>query len=216
MNKKIIFEGHEREILHQVPTDYYQEGVKNNLLQRIWHKGKLKAVLNLIEDEPKNVLDVGSASGWFLSNIHRKYPKSKCIGVDKYKDAVTFGNKKYKSLKLIYADAHNLPFKAETFDLVICTEVLEHVKDPDIVLKEIKRVLSRGGVAIIEMDSGNILFRTAWYWWTNLRRGVWRDSHIHLFNAQKLEKVIKKSGLKIKKKKNFNFTMGVAFLLKKE
>lgn len=216
MNKKIIFDNHEKEILHQVPANYYQNGVKNNFLQRKWHSGKLNAVLDLIENEPKNVLDVGSASGWFLHNINKKYPKSKCVGIDKYKEAVVYGNKKYKNLKLIYADAHNLPFKAGSFDLIICTEVLEHVKDPDIVLKEIKRVLSKKGDAIIEMDSGNILFRAAWYWWTNLRRGVWMDSHLHVFNIKKLERIIKKSGLKIKRRKVFNYSMGVAFLLKKE
>lgn len=216
MSKKIIFEEHEKEILKQVPPNYYQRGIKNNFLQRAWHNGKLKSVESLIDNDPKNILDVGCASGWFLHSLHLKFPKSKCTGVDKYRNAIIYGNKKYKSLKLIYADAHSLPFKAGSFDLIICTEVLEHVKDPQIVLKEIKRVLSKKGVAIIEMDSGNWLFRVSWYWWTNMRKGVWRDSHIHLFDANKLEKLIKKNGFKIKKKKIFNYSMGVAFLLEKE
>lgn len=214
--QKIKFYKGEEELLHQVPPDYYQKGVKTNVLQRSWHSGKLNAVLNLIPEKPGNVLDVGCASGWFLSNIKKKYPASKCVGVDKYKEAVRYGNKKYKNMKLKQADAHKLPFKAKTFELVICTEVLEHVEDPKIVLQEIERVLTRNGHAIIEMDSGNILFRGVWYWWTNLRRGVWKDSHIHAFNTKKLERLIKNSKLEIIEKKNFNYTMGVAFLLKKE
>lgn len=216
MSKKIVFDDHEKEILKQVPPNYYQKGIKENFLQRNWHSGKLKVVMSLIENNPNNILDVGCASGWFLHQIRNKYHDANCVGVDKYRDAVIYGNKKYKSIKLVYADAHKMPFRAGSFDLVICTEVLEHVKEPEAVLKEIKRVLKKNGKAIIEMDSGNFLFRAAWYWWTNIRHGVWRDSHIHLFNANKLEKLIKKSGLKIKQKKIFNFTMGVAFLLEKE
>lgn len=216
MKNKIKFDEHEKQILNQVPPDYYQKGINQNKLQNMWHKGKLRIVLSLIENDPQSILDVGSASGWFLNELHKKYPKAKCYGVDKYKKAVDYGNKKYKKLNLKYADAHSLPYKAKSFDLVVCAEVLEHVKDPEKVLKEIKRVLKKDGIAIIEMDSGNFLFRAAWYWWTNMRHGVWQDAHVHLFNVNKLEKIIKKSGFRITKKKIFNFSMGVAFLLEKK
>jgi hypothetical protein len=65
------------------------------------------------------------------------------------------------------------------------------------------------------MDSGNLLFRLAWYWWTNLRNGVWKDSHIHVFNAKILENLLKKSKMVIVRRKYFNMSMGVAFLMKK-
>lgn len=216
MAKKIALSKLEEKILNQVPPDYYQKGVKKNFLQRAWHGGKLKTVFELIEKEPKRVLDVGCASGWFLSEVKRKYPKSKCVGVDVYEKATNYGRKKYKELELISADAHNLPFKTSSFDLVICTEVLEHVDSPDTVLSEIKRVLVKNGHAIIEMDTGNFLFRIAWYWWTNLRKGVWRDSHLHRFTTKKLESILGRSEMKIMKQQIFNYSMGVAFLLKKE
>lgn len=206
------------EIWHQVPLDYYQKGVRKNILQRLWHTGKLKTVIGLAEKTkifPKNILDVGCASGWFLSKIHSKYPKSNCIGVDVYKEAIYYGKRRYKNLKLLHADVHKIPFKNNHFDIVICTEVLEHVVSPENVLREIRRVLARDGIAIIEMDTGNFLFKAAWYWWTNLRRGVWRDSHIHAFDAAKLEKMIINNGFSIIKRKIFNFTMAVAFLVKK-
>lgn len=206
------------EIWHQVPVNYYQKGIKENILQRMWHTQKLKIVLDFIGSanrEPKNILDVGCASGWFLSKIKEKYPKSKCSGVDVYKKSIEYGKKLYTSLDLQYADAHRLPFPDKSYDVIICTEVLEHVVEPKKVLEEIRRVLASDGIAIIEMDTGNFLFRLIWHWWTHLRQGVWRDSHIHIFNIEKLEDLIQKSGFLIKKKKLFNATMAVAFLLKK-
>ena len=44
---------------------------------------------------------------------------------------------------------HALPFKDGAFDIVLCTEVLEHVPDPAAVLHEIRRVLSRNGHLIL-------------------------------------------------------------------
>ena len=131
-------------------------------------------------------------------------------------DLFDFGNRRYNFIKLIHGDAHDLPFGDGFFDLVVCAEVLEHVKDPGRVLLEIKRVLRKDGRAIVEMDSGNFLFKVSWCWWTKIKKGVWRDAHVHLFNTKKLEKEILKSGFKIKRKFFFNFTMGVAFLLEKK
>jgi SAM-dependent methyltransferase len=48
----------------------------------------------------------------------------------------------------LLADAHSLPFKDEGFDLVVCIAVLEHVKMPDIVMSEARRVLKPGGLLI--------------------------------------------------------------------
>lgn len=203
-------------IWEQVPADYYQKGVKNNLLQRLWHHRKLEVVCNLIESaNPKNILDVGCASGWFLSQIAQRFPKAKCIGIDVYKNAIQYGKKRYPSLKFMVADAHSLPFPDDSFDVIVCTEVLEHVLKPEQVISEIKRVLRPNGIAIVEMDSGNFLFRAVWYWWTHLKKGVWRNSHIHSFSTKKLEKMLRKGGVIIAKKRVFNLSMAVAFQLKK-
>ncbi len=164
---------------------------------------------------PKKILDVGCASGWFLSEVAKFFPFSAPTGIDLYKEAVKYGNKKYKNLKLINCDAHALPFKNNSFDTVICCEVLEHVGNPERVLKEIKRVLSSNGIVVIEIDSGNFLFKIAWYWWTNIKKGVWMDAHVNTFGISKLEDLFEKNGFRIVKKRTFNFTMGIVFLLKK-
>ncbi len=205
------------EIWRQVPVDYYQKGVENNIFQKIWHFRKLKFVTDSIRhigSNPKVILDAGAASGWFLSEVARFFPKSECVGIDIYEDAIHYGKKKYNNLKLSRGDIHKIPFKVNTFDVVICCEVLEHVKDPKKALKEIKRVLKPGGIAVIEIDTGNILFKLVWFWWTTVRHGVWRDSHIHLFNTKILEDLFQESGFQIEKKNIFNLTMAVVYTLK--
>jgi len=206
------------EIWDQVPPDYYQKGVKKNMLQKLWHKNKLKNVINSIKlkhANPFNILDVGSASGWFLYELKKEFRNSDCVGIDVYKKAVDYGKERYKNIKLLTADAHDIPFKNGAFEIIVCCEVLEHVENPELVIKEMKRVLKRTGSIIVEIDTGNWLFKLIWYFWTNLRKGVWRDSHVHSFSVEKLKRLFLKNGLKIKKMKIFNLSMAVVFVLEK-
>jgi len=49
----------------------------------------------------------------------------------------------------VVADAHQLPFKSEKFDNILCTEVLEHLHSPYLAIAEMKRVLKSGGKLIL-------------------------------------------------------------------
>jgi SAM-dependent methyltransferase len=49
----------------------------------------------------------------------------------------------------VVADALQLPFRAESFECVFCTEMLEHVPDPATAVGEIRRILRLGGVCIL-------------------------------------------------------------------
>lgn len=205
-------------IWQEVPPNYYQNGIKKNILQHVWHTGKLRMTRSLIQsihNQPKKILDIGCASGWFLSELSKFYPQAHCTGIDVYEEAIQYGKTWYSNLKLIHADAHALPFKKNSFDILICNEVLEHVLDPEKVLKEIQRVLRPGGYAVIEMDTGNMLFRFVWFWWTHARHGVWEHAHIQVFNTQKLQQLITRNGFQIKKRVIFNLSMAVIFLVYK-
>jgi len=205
-------------ILYQVPVNYYENGVEHNILQKLWHYGKVQTVQSLLNDiRYKSILDIGCASGWFLNQILLKNNNiQKAIGVDLYNPAIIFGKKKYKHIKFINADIHKIPLKPNSIDLILCCEVLEHVSDPRKVLSEMKRIVRKKGNAIIEMDTGNLIFHLVWWIWKKGKGRVWNNSHIQVFNKEKLTKMIKQAGFKIINQKIFNISMGVAFLIQKE
>lgn len=49
----------------------------------------------------------------------------------------------------VVCDVAEMPLADETFDVVMCTEVLEHVPDPARVIRELSRVLKRGGTLVV-------------------------------------------------------------------
>jgi len=54
------------------------------------------------------------------------------------------------------AAAERQPFAPETFDLVICTQMMEYVPEPRVVLSEIHRVLKPGGVLMLSLPAAHL------------------------------------------------------------
>jgi len=207
-----------KEIWKQVPPDYYQKGVKENLFQKIWHTKKWNSMeffFKRLSKKPLAILDIGCASGYLTSQIASFFSSSKIFGVDSYKDAVEFGKRTYPKIQFKYADAHKLPFKNEVFDLITCIETLEHLENPKGAVSEIYRCLKTNGKALIGQDTDNWLFKIIWVVWTRTRGKVWQDSHLHPYGPNYLEDLIKSCGFKIVDRKFSHLGMEVFFFVEK-
>lgn len=198
----------------QVPPEYYEKGIKNNLFQKAWHEGKWRTIKNLTKGKYRRILDVGCASGWLTARMACLFPKAEVFGVDVSEKMCQKAKVIHPEVKFIQADAHKLPFRKGSLDLIIATEVLEHVVDPLAVLLEMKRVLSKTGEIIISMDAGNLLFNSIWFFWTKGKGRVWKNSHLHRFNVRELRQLFLKAGFYIEKEQYFNYGLAVAFKLR--
>lgn len=198
----------------KVPPDYY---FKLNRLQKLWHEWKwlvFKYLIELDGSPPHRILEVGCASGHLSGIIAEHYSRAEVTGIDIYAPAVREARRRYPGVSFHISDAHTLPFKSGYFDLVVCSETIEHVVKPGRVLHEIARVLKPHGRALIEMDSGSIPFRLVWWFWTQWGRGkVWKNAHLHPFSSRELESLIASNGFIIKKRVFSHFGMAVSFLV---
>ena len=204
------------EVWDQVPVDYYQQGVKKSLLQNIWHSKKINLAKKLLEEKNfQKCLDIGCASGYMVSEVSKHYPKAKYVGVDSYDKVIRHAKKNYTHINFKVANAEDLPFKKEEFDLLICYETIEHITNPLKALKEMKRVLTNEGTLILTMDSGSLLFRIVWFVWERTKGKVWQGAHLHPFHHEELTEIIRKAGFKIKQKIFSHLGMEVTFVLSK-
>lgn len=200
----------------QVPVDYYQKGAKNNFLQNLWHSHKIELAKNIIKTiKFRNCLDVGCASGYMISEISQEFPKAEYFGVDIYDKAIKYAKKVYPTINFSVASADRLPFKNDYFDLIIFYETIEHVENPQECLEEIKRVLKKHGKLIVTMDSGSFLFRLVWFIWEKTTGKIWQGAHLHPFNHNQLEKIIKDVGFTVNSKILSFLGMEVTFILQR-
>jgi len=103
------------------------------------------AVLGQIREEPKKVLDIGSGEGCLLQAVKGKFPKCELHACD-------YTNEFLKTdipLTLVDLNDGVLPWKDNSFDLVTITEVVEHLENFHIILREINRILMPNGKVII-------------------------------------------------------------------
>jgi ubiquinone/menaquinone biosynthesis C-methylase UbiE len=115
-----------------------------------WHKldphhghFRVSQVLDLIPPEGIH-LDVGTGRGDGTILISKK---KKCIGFDY--GVVSAKIAKEKGLEIFQADARKMPFKSGTFNSITCLDVIEHIPNPDIAIREISRVLKKDGKLIL-------------------------------------------------------------------
>ena len=90
--------------------------------------------------EKLTLLDAGCGEGFITEQIKQCFPKWNLTGVDGAEEAVLFAGKHVKSVSFEVGNLYSLDFPDRAFDIVICSEVLEHLDDPEQALKELKRV----------------------------------------------------------------------------
>ncbi|MCX6799863.1 MAG: class I SAM-dependent methyltransferase [Candidatus Falkowbacteria bacterium] len=100
--------------------------------------------------QSKVVLDIACGSG-YGSQILALAGAAQVIGVDIDKQAIDLANSKNQSKNINYinSDATKLNLGNESIDVIVSFETIEHLKNPEEYLKELKRVLKVDGIALI-------------------------------------------------------------------
>ena len=135
-----------------------------------------------IPRETQSLLEVGCNVGEHLNSCAAVYPHITLSGVDINPTAVAKARENLPQADLHVTSATALPFSDNSFDCVMCIEVLEHIPTAlrKQALAEVRRVLKRGGLFLLRvphagmfafLDSNNLRFRMPRRYRALLREG---------------------------------------------
>lgn len=162
--------------------------------------------------DPQNgdkILDVGCGDGYYLHLLSNLGLKLELTGCDFDEDGLKSARKNLKNkIRLVQADLmKKLPFENNSFDKIVMSEVAEHLPDDIKGLKEVRRVLKRGGILCLTVPNANypmlwdpvnwIMEKTSG---KHISSGFWAGlwyNHIRLYKPELIKIVMQKAGFTV-------------------
>lgn len=184
------------------------------LLERVGDMALKRRARRIIEEldlkKGEKVLDCGCGDGFYLHLLSELPLSLKITGADFDKNALKSAKKNLqgKKIPLFQADLmRRLPFKSNSFNKIIMTEVAEHLPDDVKGLKEVYRVLKKGGTLVLTVPNHNYPL----FWdpvnkilesvtGNHIKQGFWAgiwNQHIRLYYPKDIVRVLKKAGFSI-------------------
>lgn len=120
----------------------------SNPLVRYVHTKRLMEIKKMVGNNKGRLLDCGCGEGHLLETLcGKKY------GLDYSSNALKRAKERNPDATILKGDLTDLPFDDEFFDVVTCSQVLEHIPEHKTAISEIKRVTKVGGKIIISIPN---------------------------------------------------------------
>lgn len=131
-----------------VDTSNYRKHMSDNPVQRRlidrFHD-KVTGIITRLS--PSTLLDAGCGEGFVADILQTKLPNAQITGFDVLEDSVKLAQLRNPRANITTGDIYNIEQPDDSFDVVYCFEVLEHLHEPDRALAELARV-ARGYVVL--------------------------------------------------------------------
>jgi SAM-dependent methyltransferase len=158
---------------------------------------------------PTSALDYGCGEGRYLDMIESIFPKIALSGCDISDVGLAIAKTKHPKTEFRSMRSEAVEFPGAAFDLIISIEVLEHVQDVHLALREIARMLRYGGLAVITTPCAN---RYSVEWFINKWRGGLQPTpdgygrfatdepgHLRRLNDDHLHQLAHESGIRVQR-----------------
>ena len=149
--------------------------------------------LSFIRNE-KSILDIGCGEGITLEKLLKKFPDRKILGLDYSRENVAIC--KIQNLPAHRGSAYELAFEDQSFDCCLFLEVIEHLLDAERALREIHRVLRKGGLLLVIFPN-DWVFKAARLFFFKLKEAFTPSGHVKQWRPGEMKKTLKGVGFEI-------------------
>lgn len=192
----------EKKTVIQPEGNFYDKyGSKNPIVQKLM-SGFFKALeemLNELPSPPQNILEAGCGEGHVTAYLNKTFgSRSNINAFDISEKVIKEAGKQNANVTFWIGDIYHI--SQGKYDLLVCSEVLEHLEKPDLALKELLRVCD--GYLILSVPREPI------WRFLNVIRGKYigdlgnTPGHIQHWSAGKFKKFVRENGGRIIKVKN--------------
>jgi len=149
------------ELYNGIAADWWTDDVRWLRTLKNMVPGRLAYFDEHIDWPGKTVLDLGCAGGFMAEALHER--GALVTGIDPAEDAIDAARRHAGAREIRYdvGVGEALPYGDESFDAVVCVDVLEHVSDLAQVIREVARVLEPGGLFCFDTINRNPVARLA-------------------------------------------------------
>ena len=153
---------------------------------KIQHRIAAQLLSQCPSDVKHSVLDLGCGTGYCLPVLEQRYSKAQITGADLSQGMLDFAQGSFPKFQYKIADAENLPFEPESFDLIFSNFAVQWCDDFSMVLSQAFNALKPGGHLLLSTLADGTLaeLKQAWASVDNIQ-------HVNNFeSADDLEKAI--------------------------
>lgn len=147
---------------------------------------------------PGRVLDVGCSTGYLARRLVER--GATVVGIDLDEAAAAEAREVCEQVLVGDVETMELPFSEGSFDVVLCGDLIEHLRDPAAFLRRVRPLLGSGGRLVLTtpnianwaMRLGLLVGR-----WRYTDRGILDHTHVHLFTKKSLQETLEQAGYRI-------------------
>lgn len=160
---------------------YHSKNPLKNICIDLFTKKIVKIISAL---QIKNILDAGCGEGFIMREVLKNSSVVQIDGLDMSKNSIDFAQKILPNCKFIQGDITKIPLSGNSYDLIIALEVLEHLKNPEFALRELKRTTKNYCLISVPLEPyfslGNLLSGK------NIKQLGKEPEHLQIWNKKQI------------------------------
>jgi trans-aconitate methyltransferase len=160
-----------------------------------WFRARNKLILWALDkysQELRSFLEIGCGTGFVISAISKRFPEVKLTGGEYLEEGLVYARQRVPDAEFTQMDAQSIHYESE-FDVIGAFDVLEHIKEDEIVLQQMYKALKPGGIVVITVPQHR------WLWSAVDEYAC----HVRRYGSNELHKKTYKAGFEIIRSTSF-------------